>query len=77
MNWEAWGPTIVSIVTAVFMAGMLYGKLKENSEKIDNLDTEMESIKVRVGLGEIELAKLQAWRDGYNAASNRLHADQS
>lgn len=71
MNWEAWGPTIISFITAVFMAGMLYGKLNEHGEKIDDLGTEVESIKTRIGLGEIELAKLQSWRDGYNAATNR------
>jgi hypothetical protein len=71
VNWEAWGPTIVTVVMWVFMAGMLYNTVKDHGNKIAKLDTEVDSIKVRVGLGEVELAKLQSWRDGYNAATNR------
>lgn len=75
MNWAAWGPTIVSLVTAIFIAGMMNQKLKDHDQKFIVHDTEIEAVKVRVGLGEIEIAKLQAWRDGYNAASNRPHSD--
>lgn len=78
MNWEAWGPTIISIITAIFVAGMLYGKQRDHTEHLANHDIkfaevtdEFDQIKARIGLGEIELAKLQAWRDGYNAATNR------
>lgn len=71
MNWAEWGPTVVSIITAVFISGMIYGKVKDHEKKICNLDMEVEAIKVRIGLGEVELAKLQSWRDGYNAATNR------
>lgn len=84
-NWSAWGPTIVSVVTAVFIAGMMYGKLKEHDKRLDQhdeefdnssarVDAEIEALKGRIGLGEIELAKLQSWRDGYNAAVSRASA---
>lgn len=82
INWAAWGPTIVSIITAIFIAGMMYGKLKEHDKHLeqhddqfetmnDRFDGEIEALKIRLGLGEVELAKLQAWRDGYNAAVGR------
>jgi hypothetical protein len=78
MDWAAWGPTIVSIITAVFIAGMMYGKQKdhtklldEHTEKFELVDNEFDKVKTRIGLGEIELAKLQAWRDGYNAATSK------
>lgn len=82
IEWAAWGPTIVSIVTAIFIAGMMYGKLKQHDKHLEHHDDEFESmntrfdgeieaLKIRLGLGEVELAKLQAWRDGYNAAIGR------
>jgi ABC-type Fe3+-citrate transport system substrate-binding protein len=78
MNWASWGPTIVSIVTAIFIAGMMYGKQKDHTErlaahdaKFDEVTDEFDKVKTRIGLGEVELAKLQSWRDGYNAATSR------
>lgn len=71
MDWAAWGPTIVSIVTAIFIAGMMYGKIKDHDKVLLQHTEEIEGVKTRIGLGEIELAKLQAWRDGYNAATSK------
>jgi hypothetical protein len=69
MIWEAWGPTLVSIITAFFMAGMMYGKVKDHDRYLARHDTEIEDVKIRLGASEIEVAKLQSWRDGYNAAT--------
>lgn len=74
MDWAAWGPTIVSVVTAVFIAGMIYGKVKDHDRILKEHTDEIDAVKTRIGLGEIELAKLQAWRDGYNAATSK-HAE--
>jgi hypothetical protein len=74
MIWESWGPTLVSVITAIFMAGMMYGKIKDHGEHLARHDTEIEDVKTRLGAGEIEVAKLQSWRDGYNAASAKNSA---
>jgi hypothetical protein len=69
MDWAAWGPTIVSLITAIFIAGMMYGKIKDHDGHLAKHDVELDTMLTRLNFGEIEIAKLQAWRDGYNAAA--------
>lgn len=71
MDWAAWGPTIVSLVTAIFIAGMMYGKIKDHDGHLTKHDGELGSVFIRLSASEIEVAKLQAWRDGYNAAASK------
>jgi hypothetical protein len=71
MDWAAWGPTIVSLITAIFIAGMMYGKIKDHDGHLSKHDGELGNVLIRLSAGEIEVAKLQAWRDGYNAAAAR------
>jgi hypothetical protein len=71
IDWAAWGPTIVSLITAIFIAGMMYGKIKDHDGHLAKHDEELGTMLVRLGVGEIEVAKLQAWRDGYNAAAGK------
>ena len=73
IDWAAWGPSIVSVVTAIFIAGMMYGKQKDHDLHLAKHDTEIEDVKIRVVQGEIDIAKLQSWRDGYNAAVSKVN----
>ena len=64
----AWAPTLVSVIAGLLFVGMIYGKHGSNTERIDGHDREIDKLHVRVGDTEVEIAKLTAWRDGYNAA---------
>jgi hypothetical protein len=75
MDWAAWGPTVVSLVTAIFIAGMLYGKINDHDKHLVKHDEDFGSVFVRLSAGEVEVAKLQAWRDGYNAAASKSYPE--
>lgn len=71
MNWSAWAPSLISVATAIFIAGMMYSKQKDHDEQLLSHDKRFERIEAKDSLQDVALAKLEAWRDGYNAASQR------
>jgi len=65
----AWGPTIVAAITMIFTAGLLVGRirnqeltLKDHHDRLDSIDTRLDGHSDR-------LARSEAWREGYNAAT--------
>lgn len=76
MNWAAWGPTIVSVVTMIFVAGMTYGRikgqevtlkrhdgeLKENRDAVENLRDEHGA---RIDTLELQAERSKGWREGF------------
>lgn len=76
MNWAAWGPTIVAVVTAIFTAGLLTGKLKDQAEKLIDHHDRLGAHDVAIGSLSDRQARLEAWREGYAAGSTKAHAGQ-
>ena len=75
MDWAAWGPTIVSVITCIFCAGVLYSRLNSHADKLREHDEnfrddkkELELIKSTSSLQAVKIGMLEAWRDGYAAA---------
>lgn len=73
MNWAAWGPTIVAVVTMIFTAGALVGRIRDQEttlvdhhDRLDGHDTKLES-------HAIAIAKMESWKEGYNAGAKRSH----
>lgn len=71
MNWSAWAPTLVTVIMAIFVAGKIYSKQEDHDERLKDHDERFEQISVRDSLQDVALAKLEAWRDGYNAATSK------
>jgi hypothetical protein len=72
-TWAAWGPTIVAFVTMVFTAGLLVGKLRDLGKTQDQHTGQIGDLDRDVRAQAISIAKLEAWRDGYNAATFRIN----
>jgi hypothetical protein len=64
MNWAAWSPTIIAVLTAVFVAGQVKGRINGQEKTLAKHDL------LITGHG-VAIAELKAWRDGYNAALGR------
>jgi len=71
VDWAAWGPTLVAIVTAIFIAGQVTGRIKDqektlahHDERLDGHDTEIKDLGNRMTASE-------AWREGYNAGRSK------
>jgi len=64
MNWAAWGPTLVAIATAVFIAGSYSRVVKDHEKRLDVHDGKLEDLGTRMTAAE-------AWREGYNAGRSK------
>ena len=72
IDWAAWGPTIVSILMAVFMAGSMFKTINDHDKRLSSHDSAIKEVADRCGVNELSLAELKAWRDGYNAATSAI-----
>jgi hypothetical protein len=64
MDWGSWGPTIIAVVTAVFIAGAYADTIRGHSKRLDAHDTKLDDLGTRVTAAE-------AWREGYNAGRSK------
>ncbi len=71
MNFALWGPTIVSVVVMIFTAGLLVGALRNETKRNDGQDGRLDGHDEKIELAALSIARLEAWRDGYNAAVSR------
>ena len=76
MNWAAWGPTIVAIVTAIFIAGQVTGRIKDqektlvkHNQRLDEHDDDIVKLSERQSRSE-------AWREGYSAGRSKAGQQQ-
>ncbi len=63
----AWGPTIVSVVTAIFLAGQLTGRIKGQEKTLSEHHDLLGEHEDRLNVHSVQLAEGKAWREGYNA----------
>lgn len=68
MDWAAWGPTIVSIVTCIFFAGVLYSNQSTHSKRLDEHDIQLEDHSKELNAHSVELGKISAFQSGYATA---------
>jgi hypothetical protein len=68
MDWTAWGPTIVSIITCIFFAGVLWAQQSNTEKRVTLHDTQLDDHTRDLTNHAIEIGKLQAFHEGYAAA---------
>lgn len=68
MDWAAWGPTIVSIITCIFFAGVLYSNQNNHSAHLAEHDKQLEDHTKDIISHSVEIAMLKAFQEGYAAA---------
>jgi hypothetical protein len=68
MDWAAWGPTIVSIITCIFFAGVLWSTQSNHGKRLDNHDTQFEEHTRDITKNALDIRELKAWKEGYAAA---------
>jgi hypothetical protein len=68
MDWAAWGPTIVSIITCIFFAVVLYSTQSNHSIHLREHDVQLGEHTRDITIHSVELAKVKAFQEGYSCA---------
>jgi hypothetical protein len=77
MDWAAWGPTIVSIITCIFFAGVLWANQSTQSKRLDDHDTQLEEHSKGINEHSIQIGKLEAFHKGYESAMTAFRSGLS
>lgn len=59
-----WAPTIISVISALIFGGGLVQRVRDHGKLLEKHTKE-------ITINALDIAKLNAWRDGYNAATHR------
>lgn len=70
INWAAWSPTIVTVVTCIFLAGVMWNTQREHTKRLCDHDDLHEEAREHNTAQDIALARLEEWRDGFMAAQS-------
>ncbi len=76
MDFSAWGPTLATVVCWIFFGGIAYNKLQDHGKRLDGHDEILKEVEKHDTEQDVALAKLEAWRDGYNAAKVTIGGKQ-
>jgi hypothetical protein len=55
----------------IFTAGLLVASIRNESKRNDLQDLRLDGHDSKIELAALSIARLEAWRDGYNAAVSR------
>lgn len=64
MVWATWAPAIITIATAIYIAGGLGRTIRDHDKRLDTHETELRDLGTRMTAAE-------AWREGYNAGRSK------
>lgn len=71
MNWAAWGPTVIAVVTAIYTAGAVVGRIKGQERTIARHDNHLKQHDDVLSTHAVQIAKAESWREGYAAGKIR------
>lgn len=64
-----WAPTVVAGITMIFTAGLLVGRIRNQETTLKDHHDRLNVIDTRLDGHSDRLARSEAWREGYNAAT--------
>lgn len=70
MNWAAWGPTIIAVISAIFIAGQVSGRIKGQEKTLVLHNTRLNGHDEDIKALAIKAAKSEGWMEGYRANPN-------
>lgn len=66
-TWAAWAPAIITLLTVIFGAGKIYGRIGDQELTLKRHDDTLLDHGERLDRHDIEMAEGRGWRQGYNA----------
>lgn len=68
VDWGAWGPTIISVITALLFIGGYLTKINEHGKRLDNHDELHKETDRHDALQDVAIAKLESFNAGFSTA---------
>ena len=68
MDWAAWGPTIVSLITCIFFAGVLWANQRSQADHLGEHDKQLEDHTKSLTEHAVDIAGLKRFNEGFAAA---------
>jgi len=69
-SWAIWVPSIITLISVVYGAGAIVGRIKDQEVTISAHNEWLKSHDVRLNVNEIAIAKGESWRAGYDAGKS-------
>ena len=66
VNWAAWGPTIVSVLTMIFVAGKTYGRINGQELTLKRHDNWLIEHDGKISTLQDQAIYAKAWREGFD-----------
>ena len=63
-----WGPTIVTVLTCIFFAGVLWNGQNNHTKRLDDHDDQLDDHTKDITQNALDIRELKAWKEGYAAA---------
>ena len=70
VNWAAWAPTIVTVITTIFLAGAMWNRQRDHSALLKIHSDLHEEAREHNSAQDIALARLEEWKAGFSAAQS-------
>ena len=68
MDWAAWAPAIISLAVGILIVGGYLATVRDHGRRLNDNDIWHKEKDVKDAAQDNAIARLEAWRDGYNAA---------
>lgn len=69
-----WAPTIVSVLTMIFVAGKTYGRINGQEITLKRHEDALDDHGVRIDTLENQAARSKGWREGFEASEAKTKA---
>lgn len=70
MNWAAWGPTIIAVITAIFVFGKTAGRIDDQEKTLSQHHDRLGIVENKTIEHSIQIAEAKGWREGFKAGGN-------
>ena len=68
MDWAAWAPAIISLMTGLLILRGYISVVKEHTRRLDAHENIHRETERHDAAQDVAIAKLEAWNDGFGAA---------
>lgn len=67
MNWAAWAPAIVAVISALIVIGRTVGRIDDQEKTLEQHHNRIGIVENTTMQHSLQIAESKGWRDGFKA----------